>query len=352
MKAERRHELQHNEVADWLAATIERVKPYSRAIVAVAVAGTVLLITYVVLSGRSEKKQSVAWSDYYQALQADAKDVTTDLESVVREHDGVPAGLWAEVALADVKLGEGIDSLFRDKQAAQTKLRSAVQHYEAVLEDAEDPLLAARARFGLARAFESLGRLDEARKVYDEVVKTFGTNAYVSLAKERLADLERSSTQDFYAWFAKQEPVSVPPPSDTLPGTPGERLPFDTRSFDSPGGLNLPGGSILDVPPLDKGLSGPLLVPEKPSEKNGNESDATADKKETDQDETTKDEEKDAAKGEADKDESKGAAATDEAKEEKQDADLKPKNDANNAAAADKASDKKSVEAKDGKAVK
>ena len=194
MKAERRHELQHNEVADWVAATFERVKPYSRAIVAVGVAGAVLLIAYIVLSGRSEKKRSVAWNDYYQAIQAESKDVANDLETVAQEHSGVPAGLWAEVALADLKLGEGIDSLFREKQPAQSKLRSAIQHYQHVLEVADDALLVARARYGLARAYESLGRLDEARGVYQQIVDSSGTNAYRSVAKERLKDLKRSAT--------------------------------------------------------------------------------------------------------------------------------------------------------------
>jgi tetratricopeptide (TPR) repeat protein len=255
MKAERRHELQHNEVADWVAASYERVKPYSRAIVAVGVAAAVLLIAYVVLSGRSERKRSVAWNDYYQAVQAESKDVANDLETVAQEHSGVPAGLWAEVALADLKLGEGIDSLFREKQAAQSKLRSAIQHYQHVLEVADDALLIARARYGLARAYESLGRLDEARDVYQQIVDSSGTNAYLSVAKERLKDLKRSSTQDFYAWFGKQEPVASPPASDLLPGTPGEKLPFDSSSLSSPGGAGLSGDNLLDIPPLDKGTT-------------------------------------------------------------------------------------------------
>jgi tetratricopeptide (TPR) repeat protein len=316
MKAERRHELQQNEVADWVASTIERVKPYSRAIVAVAVAGTVLLIAYIVLSGRSERKQSDAWNDYYQAVQAESKDVATDLESVARQHSGVPAGLWAEVALADLKLGEGIDSLFREKQVAQSKLRSAIQHYETVLDEADDALLVARARYGLARAYESLGQLKEARQVYEQIVGSSGTNAYISVAKERLKDLERSSTQDFYAWFAKQEPVALPPASD-LPGTPGEKLPFDESSLGSPGGLNLSGDSILNIPPLDTGATGPLL----PSLVNPYEEEAK-DKKEG----SDKDDKSAAKSGETQKD--KGETAKDDAaKVEKKDGNAETKDE-------------------------
>jgi hypothetical protein len=315
MKAERRHELQHNEVADWVAATIERVKPYSRAIVAVAVAATVLLVAYVVLSGRSERKQSVAWNDYYQAVQAESKDVATDLESVVREHGGVPAGLWAEVALGDLKLGEGIESLFREKQAAQSKLRGAIQHYQNVLEEADDAMLVARARFGLARAYESLGQLGEARDAYKQIVGSSGTNAYISIAKERLKDLDRSETKDFYAWFGKQEPVAAPPASSLLPGTPGERLPFEPGSLGSPGGLNPSGSSFLDLPPLDKGTTGPLLTPEsKPDDKDGK--DATSDKDKNE--ESDKDEKKGTGEEGAGKEDGKGDASKEEGKADKE----------------------------------
>jgi hypothetical protein len=343
MKAERRHELQHNEVADWVAATIERVKPYSRAIAAVAVAGSVLLIAYVVLSGRSEKKQSVAWNDYYQAVQAESKDVAADLETVAREHSGVPAGLWAEVALADLKLGEGIESLFREKQAAQGKLRSAIQHYQKALDEAEDALLVARARFGLARAYESLGQLGEAREVYEQVVASTGTNAYTSVAKERLNDLKRSSTQDFYAWFAKQEPVSLPPPSDSLPGTPGEKLPFDSSSISSPSGS----GSFLDLPPLDKGTTGPLLTPQvKPDEKG--DKDATDQK--SNNEESDKDEKKEANKEDTGKENNKDDAAKveDKAGKEKAANDKSTTDEKNAASKSEQASEISTDQAKDG----
>jgi tetratricopeptide (TPR) repeat protein len=263
MKAERRHELQHNELADWVAEVFERLKPYSRAIAGVAVAAAVLLTAYVVLSSRAERKQSTAWTDYYAAIQAPQDSIEAELESVSRDHDNVPAGRWAEVALADLKLGEGINLLFKDKAAAEKKLKSAISHYEAVIPNADDPLLVARARFGLARAYESLGQLDEAKTTYEEIVRASGTNAYVTIAKSRLEDLNRESTQEFYAWFAKQEPIPVP---DTpLPGTPGEKMPFDAGSFSTPGSLNLSGKNSFSVPTNDNVGSGPLLTPETPA---------------------------------------------------------------------------------------
>jgi tetratricopeptide (TPR) repeat protein len=261
MKAERRHELQHNELADWLADAIQRVKPYSRAIAGLVLAAAVLLIVYVVLSQRALSKQSTAWNDYYLAIQSPSKEgAEADLEAVVRSHEGAVAGLWARVALADLQLGEGIGAFFTDKRTADRKLTSAIENYEAVLAKAEDPLLAARAKFGLARAQESRGKLDAARVLYEEIVQAPDSDAYVPAAKARLADLNRESTRDFYAWFAEQEPSAAPDLS--LPGAPGERLPFDSSSLGRPGDVNLSGDNILNIPGLNKGTSGPLLTPD------------------------------------------------------------------------------------------
>jgi predicted negative regulator of RcsB-dependent stress response len=274
MKAERRHELQHNEVADWVAEAIEWLKPYSRAIVGVVVAATVLITAYYVLSARSERKQANSWTDYYLALEAPKSSMESELESVAREYSSVSAGRWAEVTLADLQLGEGLDLLFSDKTAANKKLESAAEHYQAVIEHAEDPLLLARARFGLGRAQESLGHLDEAVSAFEEVVNASGTNAYVELAKSRLNDLKRTSTRDFYAWFEKQEPVTLPPePSSTLPGTPGQKPPFDESMLGSPGKIDLSGEKLLDLPDLEKGRPGPALTaPNTQNDKAGGES--------------------------------------------------------------------------------
>jgi hypothetical protein len=206
-----------------------------------------------------------------------------------------------------MKLGEGIESLFREKQAAQSKLRSAIQHYQNVLEEADDAMLVARARFGLARAYESLGQLREAREVYEQIVGSAGTNAYISVAKERLKDLDRSATKDFYAWFGKQEPVAAPPASSLLPGTPGERLPFDPGSLGSPGGVNPSGSNFLDLPPLDKGTTGPLLPPRDKADENEGKDAA---------DSTSKDEKKDAGNDAAAEKDKDGGAKEDAAKDE------------------------------------
>ncbi len=147
-----------------------------------------------------------------------------------------------------MELGDGIGQLFVDKMDAEKKIKSAIGHYEAVLEKANDPLLKARVLFGLARAQESLGELENARQTYKALVELKGP--YQQLAEERVAALGRDSTHDFYAWFATEEPVRTP-----LPGVPGERLPFDSSGL-VPDDLRLSDpDNLFKLPSLD----GPAL---------------------------------------------------------------------------------------------
>jgi hypothetical protein len=194
--------------------------------------------------------------------------------------------------------------------------------------------------------------LGEAREVYEQIVGSSGTNAYISVAKERLKDLDRSATKDFYAWFGKQEPVAAPPASSLLPGTPGERLPFDSGSLGSPGGLNPSGGSFLDLPPLDKGATGPLLPPQvKPEEKDGkdaNDPTSEEEKKDRSNNATAEKDKGGVAKDDAAKDET----AKDGAKEGNVEEPEESTKDEKNAADSGKSSEKSGDQAKDGKADK
>ncbi len=272
MKTERRHELQHNELADWLSDSVRTAKPYWRALLGVALAIVILLVCYYLISSNTARKQTRAWDSYLTALAASTpQGVQDDLTKVIEVYPSANAGYWAEVALADLQLNEGINALFVNKSDGQTKLKSAMDHYQSVLGKSKDNLLWARATFGLARAQESLGKLDDAIKSYESVANVTTMPAYAELAKDRVVALKKPATKAWYAWFDEQKPTAISPSS--LPGMPGERLPFDERSLDPsntkmldlddptkfPGGdFKLPGDAKL---PGDDGKStdGPVL---------------------------------------------------------------------------------------------
>jgi len=224
MKTERRHELATNELADWLGDAIERIKPYSTAITGTLLAGVVLLAAYFVWSRHSTAKVVESWGSYFDALDKDDAD---SLKNVADEFAATPAGQWSRLSLADKMLGKGVQQLFDDRDAAEESLKEAEAGYASVIEHAPpDSLLAERATFGLAETYESLGKTDDARKLYQTVKDRWPGSAFAGQAAARTVDLDRDSTRGFYDWFATQRPE----PKGT--GGPGQKLPFGADGFD------------------------------------------------------------------------------------------------------------------------
>jgi hypothetical protein len=204
MKTERRHELATNELADWLGDTIERVKPYSTAITGTVLACALLAGAYVYYTRTSASKIEAGWSQYFDALDEGNPEA---LRGVADEYATTPAGHWSRLSLADSMLAKGVQQLFEDRDAAEESLKEAVAGYTEVIKQApRESLLAERATFGLAEAFESLGELSQAREQYNAVLEHWKQGAFTGQAEKRLADLDRDSTQEFYDWFANQHP--------------------------------------------------------------------------------------------------------------------------------------------------
>ena len=235
MKTERRHELQTNELADWLSGSIENAKPYSRAIVGILLAVVVIIGTSWFISSRSAEKRAAGWNDFFEGYLAGN---STDLRETAEAHPESPAGLWARLLLADEELDQGIRLLFSERGSARDQLEKAIADYAAVSDAADDPLLQQRAVFGTAKAQEALGDLNKARQAYQMLVNQWPDSPFAMLAQARLTDLERQSTKDFYQWFAEWKPPVVkeqPPPAPKEPG-----LNIDLPFSDIPSALEPP----------------------------------------------------------------------------------------------------------------
>ncbi len=70
MKTERRHELQHNALADKLTYVIGVIEPYSRAILGVVLAVAALLFVWAYLSVRDQEFAEKGWDSFFQAFGA------------------------------------------------------------------------------------------------------------------------------------------------------------------------------------------------------------------------------------------------------------------------------------------
>ena len=251
MKSDRRHELQHNQLADTLGEVVQKTKPYARLIGGLVVLLIVLGVAYAYVSGKGGQRVASGWDEYFEALESEDRDRLTE---VAEKYAGTSVAAWARVVAADMALSQGCASALSNKTQARDLLRQAVNNYQTVLGEAGDDTLKQRALFGLARGHESLATLEDlnkARDDYKKLVEDWPQGVYAEAAKERLKDLERRSTKEFYDWFAKHEP-----PAKT--GLSGKRPDFLENSLDQD--IKLP--SAID----DLKLDGPALEGEKKSD--------------------------------------------------------------------------------------
>ena len=266
MKAERRHELKHNELADWLAERMETLKPHATGILLGAVLLAVIVLGSVWYFGGETAASSRAWSQYFQAFSE--REPQKTLQNLAEEQSGSKAAWWAIIAVGDANLSEGAALLFSDRSEAKKRLEAAKEAYKKV-ELSEDQMLKTRARLGLAKVYESLFQPKEALKYYEQVAASEKDSAIGKAAAEDAKRMKDPREVEFLDWLATQtpkRPTPFPGVGGNIPGLPSD-LP-DRPNIELPKGLGLdnigsatppeptptlpaPGGPVPATAPLD-----------------------------------------------------------------------------------------------------
>lgn len=237
MKAEERHKLETNVLADWIGQTLKDIKPYSRLIVTGVVFLAVILGLAVAWPRFRDRASASAWDALYNAM---ATDNYVELERIAEEHPGTPVAHWGLIVAADARLAAACMQLFGDKASAAQELRRAIEDYTTVVNEGREPELRQRALFGRARAYEAVsgsrqgeGEIPNAIADYEQLVEKWPAGSYSSLAAEQVKRLKSQDTKLFYDKFAAYIPKR-PVSKESEPGD--QKLPFDTSSLpdDSP----------------------------------------------------------------------------------------------------------------------
>lgn len=237
MKNERRHELQHNELVDQIEKARHWIEPYLVPGLVGVIAVTLVAIVVSFVQNQSSSKRSEATLDllFSTAMQPGIGEDPESYDRVVTAFGDTASAEIAALAKADLFLTSGIDALFTDREEAKGKLDDAVKAYQQVIAETKVPLLRTRASLGLAQACESQGKLEDAIKAYGEVIANNESEALTTVAKRRIAVLEKSSTQEFVTWFDAQKPTAFDPALP--PGLPGTGALPDFPDINLPGVL-------------------------------------------------------------------------------------------------------------------
>lgn len=199
MKAEHRKELMTNSLAHRLGDAVQTMKEGpSRGTLFVLIAAGLILVLILVwryIAHSSEEADSARW------LRLDSLTSPGQLEAFVEDTDvaGHMQGRVARAAEARRALYDGLRQLGASgdtRKKAWKEIQRAAELYDKLAEECADkPLLHQQMLMGAAKAHESLGEADEARKYYQRLkakyAKTvFGRDAVAQL--ERLEEAEKN----------------------------------------------------------------------------------------------------------------------------------------------------------------
>ncbi len=214
MKAEERHELAENDLAEGLETMLERYTPHLATGLVVAIAGLVGVIAWQVIAGQWQAGRAQSWDGCLAALASGDEEVFRD---VIRRHPQSRAALWAELVLADRAISQGTDLLFTkvtgETDRARELIGRAADSYLAILATGPGGMVGERATLGLAKARESLGEFAEARRGYETLATEFASSPMASLAARHARNLDQEATSAWYDWFSAQRVAAEPPPA-------------------------------------------------------------------------------------------------------------------------------------------
>ena len=234
MKTERKHELQTNVLADWLGVHVERARPYLKNVLIGLGILVVAGIVFLIVQQQKAQETAAGWRDYFLASFAPTEaDRAGKLERVADLHPTDVSGLWAGLNWAEIKLKDGCDRLFSDRELARKDLKEArAKFVEVEAQAPADSDLAKFAIFGLAQTLEAEGDTKAAIDKFSKLAAMAPESAFGKTAKARVEFLVNNSIGDFYDWFSKQTPRVQPPfgNRDLLPPDFGDMLDRPEKS--------------------------------------------------------------------------------------------------------------------------
>lgn len=197
-----------NDLAERILRLMERLRPYRGAILAGLAAILVAGAAWSLVSAQWAATRAESWDTYLAAL---STGNPAGFQDVITRYPDSTAADWSKVVLAEMALREGADLAFSDRARSKARLEAASQLYGMVIAKKANGLLAERAVFGLAKAREGLGMLDDARRGYDAVAREYPFGGLADLAADHAGSLGNEGTRRWYDWFQSQDVASKKP---------------------------------------------------------------------------------------------------------------------------------------------
>ena len=202
MRSEQRHELQHNELAEWLFQTGEQLKPHQNLILAaVAVLGSGRHQLYPLVATRRQPHRSRL--DRVESGDGDRQPEA--FAAIAEEYANTIVGQTAAAVFGDLRLAAACDRRFVRRQSPKG-VESRQESYEKILEDNLSSALRERATYGMARVRRSLEIWTPPSSFMATSSTKWPHSAFAAAAKHRLADFKNLEIKLMFNDLRKHEP--------------------------------------------------------------------------------------------------------------------------------------------------
>ena len=291
MKAEERHRLQHNALADRVSRVVEGVKSapatQSLALWLGVIAVIIVIVAWQFFHSASLTETSFLWRMLNGATR-EPEDVIHVLDSLRDDHPGTTVGTSAGYQVARLKFRAGQASLgnavsFERKDAIKNLVEARGLYVQLMKDSGDAPLLMQESMLmqamidesltGVAdpeKPTETLGSLAQAKEQYQALATKYPDSAAGVAASKRLTELEKNKgeIESFYTKFnelmAAAPPASNPIDTNPIPAFPNldlpklppgltnpESKPPETPASAKPGETKAPGAGVVPAKPGD-----------------------------------------------------------------------------------------------------
>lgn len=244
MDSKHRHELMHNELADWIGKLPELLKTYRSQIIGVVLV-IIGLVSWPILNRWRQESDFAANAKVIEQINAaemgkymamDAYSGQSDPNSVnTADSLLVAANNLAEeakkaptpdlAALALIKRGQALRTeLLLKKELipqdiADSQIKKAQEAYQEALSKATAPVIKAMAQFGLGLCSEELGQLEQAKGFYQKIADdaAYAGTPLIAMAKKRLANITDNNIKYTFVEALKPAPAALGPQIQIAP---------------------------------------------------------------------------------------------------------------------------------------
>jgi len=252
----KKRELEQNELADALGTKIEELAPILPKIGMYCGVFILLIIAVAFWINTRQNAKAEQWREYFVSSRINDPRA---MQTVAEYFPNSTVGTLALINAGDADYASGSQNVIQNRENYINQVKQSIENYELALQNANaDKFERARATYALGYSFEAIGRFDDAKKMYDEIVQQMPETPEGELAEKAL---KRVGNPKLTAIFAAYN--NWVPPTESAPGETGSILPVAPDiTLPSPEEAPSEGNSGSESPqPTEDGPSEPTETP-------------------------------------------------------------------------------------------